>query len=89
MKPSEIWQFVKIHTMEFEQEMRSKAKRTVKSPSSAYRKTAAINIQDAPGFDQHKVIQRQAEALGDYIIQVRKSQIKKFFFFYKFYVGHG
>ena len=72
MKPSEIWQFVKIHTPEFEQDIRRKSQKTVKSPNSAYRKTAAINIQTAPGFDQHKVIQKQAENLGNYIIQVIK-----------------
>ena len=70
MKPSEIWQFVKIHTSEFEQDLRRWAKKTVKTPNSAYRKTAAINIQEMPGFDQHKVIQKQAEKLGNYIIQV-------------------
>ena len=70
MKPSEIWQFVKIHTSEFEQEMRNRARKTVKTPSSAYRKTAAINVQECPGFDQHKVIQQHAENLGNYIIQV-------------------
>ena len=70
MKPAEIWQFVKSHTQEFEQEMRSKAKRTIKNPSSAYRKTAEINIQNRPGFDQDKVIQKHAENLGNYIIQV-------------------
>lgn len=71
MKPSEIWQFVKIHTPEFERDMRLKSQKTVKTPSRAYRKTAAINIQEAPGFDQNKVIQQQAENLGNYIIQVK------------------
>ena len=70
MKPAEIWQFVKNHTPDFEQELRRKAKLTIKNPCSAYRKTAAINIQDRPGFDQDKIIQKQAENLGNYIIQV-------------------
>jgi len=70
MKPAEIWQFVKNHTQEFEQELRNKTKKTIKSPSPAYRKTAAINLQERPGFDQDKVIQKHAENLGNYIIQV-------------------
>ena len=70
MKPAEIWKFVKNHTQEFEQDLRSKAKKTIKQPSSAYRKTAAINMQDRPGFDQDKVVQQHAEHLGNYIIKV-------------------
>ena len=70
MKHSEIWRFVKNHTLEFEHEIRKKAKKTIDNPNRAYRKTAAINLQKLPGFDQHKVIQHCTEQLGNYIIQV-------------------
>ena len=70
MKQSEIWQFVKLHTQQFEQEKRLKATKTVKNPCAAYKKTAAINLQSRPGFDQDKVIQERTLQLGNYIIQV-------------------
>ena len=62
--------------MDVQLEIRNKSKRTVKQPSRAYRKTAAINLQSQPGFDQHKVIQARTLELGNYIIQVT---IKKYF----------
>ena len=70
MNPSEIWRFVKSHTLQFEKEIFDKALKTVKNPSKTFTKTAAINIQDCPGFNQDKVIQQQAVNLGNYIIQV-------------------
>ena len=73
MRKTEIDQFVRTHTVEFETELVQKAKRTVASPSPSFAKTAAINLmrrRRGPVFDQDQIIQQQVEKLALYIISV-------------------
>ena len=70
MKPADCEQFVRSHTVQFEMELQKKLKKTVSFPTATFAKTAAINLQRRRNFDQDAVIQKQAENLANYIIEV-------------------
>ena len=76
MRKTEIENFIKAHTRQFEKELRQRAKKTVRQPSTTFAKTAAINIQKKRGFDQNEVIQSEAKKLTDYIVEVNCYNVK-------------
>jgi len=73
MRPAEIERFVRTHTVQFETELQKRRKLTVKKPSPAYEKTAAVNIRDTRFEDidkvQEKVIFQRTQDLTTYIIE--------------------
>ena len=70
MKKVEIDEFIRKHTMHFEQELRKKRRNVKSFPNEGYAKTAAINLQRRCDFNQHNVIQQKWQALADYIVEV-------------------
>ena len=68
MKKSEIEEFVKKHTIEFEKELWEKEKRVIGCPKFSFERTAAINLQRKRSFDQNAVIQQKIEELAEFYL---------------------
>ena len=73
MKKTEIDNFIKKHTFEFEKMIRDRETRKVSFPRPGFAKTAACNIQRCRDFDQDQVIVKQWTNLVDYIVEVSKT----------------